>query len=192
MGSLWGNECVQDNSATVTVPVFEWVGCFDVINKTMLQSGRGESVQSHVITQAVNVFIRNHTSLCIHGPVFIWYIPLIRIELLLHWYRRKERKYLELEINVVDDSRRDIIVILIHGTHDDVIKWKHFPRNWPFVREIHRSPMNSPHKGQWRRPLTFPLICVGIKGWVNNRKVGDLRRHCTHYDVIVMPKSNPL
>ena len=24
-------------------------------------------------------------------------------------------------------------------THDDVIKWKHFPRNWPFVRGIHRS-----------------------------------------------------
>ena len=23
---------------------------------------------------------------------------------------------------------------------DDVIKWKHFPRYWPFVREIHRSP----------------------------------------------------
>ena len=21
---------------------------------------------------------------------------------------------------------------------DDVIKWKHFPRNWPFVRGIHR------------------------------------------------------
>ena len=25
------------------------------------------------------------------------------------------------------------------GTHDDVIKWKHFPRYWPFVRGIHRS-----------------------------------------------------
>ena len=24
-------------------------------------------------------------------------------------------------------------------SHDDVIKWKHFPRNWPFVRGIHRS-----------------------------------------------------
>ena len=24
--------------------------------------------------------------------------------------------------------------------HDDVIKWKHFPRYWPFVREIHRPP----------------------------------------------------
>ena len=34
--------------------------------------------------------------------------------------------------------------------HDDVIKWKHFPRYWPFVRGIHRSPVNSPHKSQWR------------------------------------------
>ena len=32
--------------------------------------------------------------------------------------------------------------------HDDVIKWKHFPRYWPFVRGIHRSPVNSPNKGQ--------------------------------------------
>ena len=23
--------------------------------------------------------------------------------------------------------------------HDDIIKWKHFPRNWPFVRGIHRA-----------------------------------------------------
>ena len=34
--------------------------------------------------------------------------------------------------------------------HDDVIKWKHFPRSWPFVRGIHQSPANSPHKSQWR------------------------------------------
>ena len=27
--------------------------------------------------------------------------------------------------------------------HDDVIKWKHFPRYRPFVRGIHRSPVNS-------------------------------------------------
>ena len=32
--------------------------------------------------------------------------------------------------------------------HDDVIKWKHFPRYWSFVPGIHRSPVNSPHKGQ--------------------------------------------
>ena len=70
--------------------------------------------------------------------------------------------------------------------HDDVIKWKHFPRYWQFVRGIHRFPVNSPHKGQWRGASTFSLICVGINGWVNNRKTGDLRRHPAHYDVIVM------
>ena len=70
--------------------------------------------------------------------------------------------------------------------HDDVIKWKHFPRNWPFVRGIRRSPVNSPHKGQWRRALMFSLICVWINDWVNNREAGDLRRYLVHYDVIVM------
>ena len=45
-------------------------------------------------------------------------------------------------------------------THDDVIKWKHFPRYWPFLRWIHRSPVNSQHKGQWRGALMFSLICA--------------------------------
>ena len=71
-------------------------------------------------------------------------------------------------------------------SHDDVIKWKHFPRYWPFVRGIPRSPVNSPHKGQWRRALMFTLICARINGCVNNREAGDLRRYRPHYDVIVM------
>ena len=70
--------------------------------------------------------------------------------------------------------------------HDDVIKWKHFPRYWPFVGGIHRSPVTSPHKGQWRGPLMFSLICAWINGWVNNLDAGDLGRHHAHYDVIVM------
>ena len=70
--------------------------------------------------------------------------------------------------------------------HDDVIKWKHFPRCWPFVRRIHRSPVNSPHKGQWRGALMFSLICTWINSWVNNPEAGDLRRHRAHYDVSVM------
>ena len=44
----------------------------------------------------------------------------------------------------------------------------------------------SPHKGLWRGALMFPLICIRINGWVNNREAGDLRRPHTHYDVIVM------
>ena len=48
------------------------------------------------------------------------------------------------------------------------------------------APVNSPHKGQWRGALMFSLICARINGWVNNGEAGDLRRHPTHCDVIVM------
>ena len=72
--------------------------------------------------------------------------------------------------------------------HDDVIKWKHFPRYWPFVRGIHQSPVNSPHKGQWRGALLFSLICVWTNSWVNYRDAGDLRRHYVSYDVFVMER----
>ena len=68
--------------------------------------------------------------------------------------------------------------------------WRHqmetFPCYWPFVWGIHRSSVNSPHKGQWRGALVFSLICVRLKGWINNREAGDLRRYHVHYDVTVM------
>ena len=57
---------------------------------------------------------------------------------------------------------------------------------WPFVLGIHWSPVNSPHKGQWRGALMFSLICARINGWANNREAGDLRHHRAHYDIIVM------
>ena len=72
--------------------------------------------------------------------------------------------------------------------HDDVIQLEHFPRHWPFVWGIHRSPVNSPHKGQWRGALMFSLICVWINAWVNDREAGELRRYHAHYDVTVMGK----
>ena len=74
----------------------------------------------------------------------------------------------------------------IRPSHDDVIKWNHFPRYWPFVRGIHRYPVNSPHKGQWRGALMFSFICVWINGWVNNREAGELRRYRAHYCVTAM------
>ena len=70
--------------------------------------------------------------------------------------------------------------------HNDVIKWKHFLRHCPFVRGIHWSPVNSPHKGQWRGVLMFSLICARMNGWVNNHEAGDLRRHRAHYNVTVL------
>ena len=67
-------------------------------------------------------------------------------------------------------------------------KWKHFSRYCPFVRGIHRSPVNSPHKGQWRGALIFSLICAWINGWVTNGEAGDLRRHRVHF----FPQKEPV
>ena len=75
-------------------------------------------------------------------------------------------------------------------TFHDVIKWTHFPRDWPFVPGIHRSPVNSPQKGQWCGTLMFSLIWAWTNGWVNICKAGDLRRHRAHYDATVMYMQN--
>ena len=69
---------------------------------------------------------------------------------------------------------------------DAVIKWKHFPRNWPIVRGIHRSLVDSPHKGQRGRALMFSLMGAWTNGWVNSRDVGDLIRHGAHCNVILI------
>ena len=92
-----------------------------------------------------------------------------------------ERRYVE-QVDIFSGMKTPI---------DKIPWWRHqmetFPRYWPFVRGIHRSPVNSPHKGQWRRALMFSLICTRINGWVNNGEADDLRRCLAHYDVTVMP-----
>ena len=50
----------------------------------------------------------------------------------------------------------------------------------------HRSPVDSPHKGQWRGALMFSLIGAWTNGWANNRDDGSLRCYRAHYDVTVM------
>ena len=54
------------------------------------------------------------------------------------------------------------------------------------VRGIHRIPVNSPHKDQWRRALMFSLMCAWINGWVNNRDWWFETTSCSlwcHYNV---------
>ena len=45
-----------------------------------------------------------------------------------------------------------MVLASIHS-HDEVMKWKHVPCYWPFVRGIHRGPVDSPHQGPVRRSL---------------------------------------
>ena len=94
-----------------------------------------------------------------------------------------------MDVHMVKGARKSSLSInmdLPLCWHDDIIKWKHFPLYWPFVRGVHLSPVNSPHEGQWRRALMFSLIGVWTNVWVNNWDAGDLRRHRAHYDVTVL------
>ena len=66
------------------------------------------------------------------------------------------------------------------------MKWKHFPRYWPFVRGIHRSLVNSAHKGQWhgRNFVVFFHLCLNKRlskqswGWWLETPSRPLWRHC--------------
>ena len=115
--------------------------------------------------------------LSLHEGIYVCktsYFILTNRKVSLDLWKTYSRPYVDLVASGGTDNR----------WHDDVIKGKHFPRYWPFVWGIHRWPVNSPHKDQWRAPLTFSLIW--INGWVNNCEAGDLRRHQAHYDIIVM------
>ena len=63
----------------------------------------------------------------------------------------------------------------IQCKHDDIVKSKHFPRHWPFVREIRRPS---------QRPVTRSFA-VFFDLRLNKRLNKQSRRHCAHYDVNV-------
>ena len=92
----------------------------------------------------------------------VWTVTYVTV----HWvitvilYRQEQM----IVMNVANHESFLIFYIMMGSAHDDVIKWKHFPRYWHFVRGIHRTLVNSPHKGQWRGDLMFSLICA----WAND------------------------
>ena len=73
--------------------------------------------------------------------------------------------------------------------HDDVIKWKHFPRYWPFVWGIAgNSPVTGEFPAQSPMTLSFDVFCdLRPNKRLSKQSQGRwLRRHRAHYDVIVM------
>ena len=121
----------------------------------------------HQLIQSI-LMIKQHLWTCFTWHISYWSlwleVPAMPIALL----SLKALIRLDCQPSTVTERRHPVSIM-----HDDVIKWKHFPRNWPFVQ----------------RPVTrslFSLICVWINGWVNNREAGDLRRYRGYYDVSVM------
>ena len=105
---------------------------------------------------------------CVTRPQWVKEVTLIHIYLLLNELieqRMVTRKYYPdiicynyKEYALIPDFFRKIFNKMIvldtykymyHFVlnHGDVINWKYFPRYWPFVRGIHRSPVNSLQKG---------------------------------------------
>ena len=94
-------------------------------------------------------------------------------------------RYTKVSILSYIFEMKQVLIFMCFCNHDDVIKWKHFPRYWPFVRGIHRSPVNSPHRGQRRGALMFSWMCALNKrlskqswGWWFQTPSCSLWRHC--------------
>ena len=72
------------------------------------------------------------------------------------WLSCSSLETLELEVTTSypDDLFVSVTSTWLHlrafPVHDDVIKWKHFPRYWPFVRGIHWW-FETPSRPLWRQ-----------------------------------------
>ena len=98
-----------------------------------------------------------------------------------------------LTVDACGSSMRARLVLKseIRGMFCELLRWwrqemEAFSALLAIVRGIHRSPVNSPHKGKWRGALMFSLNCAWTNGWGNNRDAGDLRRNRAHYDVTLL------
>ena len=79
---------------------------------------------------------------------------------------------------VTDTGKRGIEKI---WDHNDVIKWKHFPPHWPFMRAIHRwIPTQRPETGSFDVFFDLCLKKTNKKwwGWLFETPSCPLWRHC--------------
>ena len=145
-------------------------------------------------------------ALCTYScsPCFNWLAVLMNLGHISHHFRPLchgcDRPYYALPFDdIFCDVSCTCIVDYLVLIFVQLWQWKYFHCHcrchchqmeallnyWLFVRGIHRSPMNCPHKGRWRGALIF-FIYAWINGWINNPEDRDLRYHRAHYDVTVM------
>ena len=133
-----------------------------------------------------------------HVP-WLWYLPYY----VLFLGRKLWRQFGAKAANPLPQKEIDDCPESSHYEHNSIVKhapvctwWRHQMETFSASLALcgGNSPVtrvNSPHKGQWCGALMFSCICTWIKGSLNNRETGDLRRHGTHCDVIVMEKKYP-
>ena len=121
------------------------------------------------------------TSLC--TCIWVWF----RVAFRLHknktytskWRLQADIKYpIEASYCCTSETSR---LLNCRYSHDDIIKCTHLPRQWPFVRGIHRSPVDSPHKGHVTGTFDVPFLLIRTDGWTNTRLTGNSRRHDSQF-----------
>ena len=94
------------------------------------------------------------------------------------------------QLSIMTNGGEKIQKAFVKATSLSLTWWRHQMETFSALLALCAGnspvPVNSLHKGQWRRALVFSFICAWINDWVNNREAGDLRRQRGHYNVNVM------
>ena len=123
---------------------------------------------------------------CLHCEWTIWQTNVMNISNEFSWIMRS-----------INQRRLSFCYCSCHGVYGNassIIKWKHFPHCWSFVRENHKSPMIYPppppsprHKDQSRGALKFFYLHLNKRLSKQSKpRRRYLRRHRAHYDVTAM------
>ena len=99
------------------------------------------------------------------------------------WHALYDHKKADAHSSGLEPNYRGLVLC---RDHDDVIKWKHFPLTGPLCGEFTGHRWIPLTKASDAELWCFRWSAPWINSWVNNREAGDLRRHRTHYDAIVM------
>ena len=68
-------------------------------------------------------------------------------------------------------------------SHDNIMKWKCFPQNWPFVRGSHQSPIDSFHKDPVMQSFDVSFA-VSLNKLLDKQSASELRCHDTYVTVL--------
>ena len=146
---------------------------FAVTIDIWLCQSRYESKCSEMVINSVDIKANGasirHTTPFIYAVIFhaissaicvTWPVPRIAYQLSHHHHHHHQQQQHQHHIIIMSSSPSSFAWSLASShhpetcdlskksrgstrDHEDVIKWQHFPRYWPFVRGIHRLPLNS-------------------------------------------------
>ena len=103
----------------------------------------------------------------------------------LRWFHRSYQWYLAEHRKFIFCLRTECIYVFVRVPflpHDDVMKWKHFPRCWVFVGGIRWIPLTKACNGL--ASLCGFYNADGVSGWVQRAIWGEV--HMTIIHIFIM------